>query len=367
MSDTHKRRQTVIDRFDPLGIDALLVSDETNVRYLSGFTGDSSYLLIQPSGTTILSDGRFTTQIAIDCPQLQTAIRPPSQALHDLVGSVIADSGARRVGIELNHLSLAMYRKLTAACGSVQWIETTDVVETSRQIKDEIEISRTREAVEIAERALEAVLASLSPTDTEREMAYRIEAEMRRRGATGCSFPPIVAGGSAAALPHYHPDQAAIGETGILLIDWGAQHKGYTSDLTRTYSLATVGTGGDKYRRAYAAVLEAQLAAIERIAPGVSAAAVDAAARGVLERHGMGEAFLHSLGHGIGLQIHESPRIASSSEQTLQSGMIVTVEPGVYFAGEFGIRIEDDVLVTDGGCELLSRLPKGLDDCRLML
>lgn len=165
-------------------------------------------------------------------------------------------------------------------------------------------------------------------------------------------------------LPHYHPGDAIIGDAATLLIDWGARYHGYASDLTRTLHRDNV---SDDFRRAYEAVLSAQLAAIDAIRPGTAAKEVDGVARGVLETAGMGEAFKHGLGHGTGLQIHESPRMSAVSDETLASGMIITVEPGVYFEGDFGIRIEDDVLVTETGHEVLSRLPKGLDECRLIL
>jgi Xaa-Pro aminopeptidase len=199
---------------------------------------------------------------------------------------------------------------------------------------------------------------------SEREIAHELEAKIRFLGAEGCSFAPIVAAGAAGALPHYHPHDVVIGDATTLLIDWGANFRGYASDLTRTLHRSTA---SDRFRRAYDAVLSAQLAAIEAIGPGVPAKEVDSIARGVLGRAGLADAFKHGLGHGTGLEIHEAPRMSSISEETLVSGMIITVEPGVYFEGDFGIRIEDDVLVTETGREVLSQLPKGLDDCRLML
>jgi len=364
MTDTQKRLHAVRDSLGDLEVDALLVTDETNVHYLSGFTGDSSYLLVTENQTTILSDGRFETQIAIDCGQIACEIRPPSQLLSELAQSILNDCGAKRVAIESDHLSLAVFREIESGCDSIELVETSGIVESNRMVKDEIEINRTRRAVEIAQQALEAVLSSLGADDTERQVAYRIEAEMRDRGAEGCSFPPIVAGGAAAAIPHYHPSQKTIGEAATLLIDWGANFQGYASDLTRTFHL---GKASDRFERAYEAVLQAQLAAIDLISPGVMAADVDRVARDVLDQAGFGDAFVHSLGHGTGLEIHEGPKLSATSEQTLLAGMIVTVEPGLYFKGEFGIRIEDDILVTESGCEVLSQFPKGLDDCRLML
>ena len=364
MTDSKKRLRAVVDSLSDLEVDAFLVTNETNVRYLSGFTGDSSYLLVTAGRSTILSDGRFETQIAIDCPDLASAVRPPSQPMADLTQSVLNESGIKRVAIESSDLSLAAFREFESACQSIDLVETSGTIELIRMIKDQSEVDLTRQAVRIAEEAIESVLSSMCGKDTEREIAYRIEAEMRARGAEGCSFPPIVAAGSAGALPHYHPGDALVGDAATLLIDWGANYQGYASDLTRTFHRDNA--TGD-FRTAYNAVLQAQLAAIEKIAPGAKASDIDAAARATLDQAGLADAFIHSLGHGTGLQIHEGPRISAASDETLASGMIITVEPGVYFQDKFGIRIEDDVLVTDDGCEVLSQLPKGLDDCRLML
>lgn len=226
MTDTKLRLQTAIESLAKLEVDALLVSNQINVSYLSGFTGDSSYLLVTDSQTTILSDGRFETQIAIDCGDLACAIRPPSQSIASLTQAVLSESGVKRVAVEANDLSLATFRELQTACESIDFVATSGVIEAARMIKDEQEIDRTRQAVRIAEQAIESILRSLRPTDTEREIAFRIEAEMRSRGAEGCSFPPIVAGGAAGALPHYSPGNAKVGDSNTLLIDWVRQLPG---------------------------------------------------------------------------------------------------------------------------------------------
>lgn len=362
---THFQRVLrVAQQLDSLGVDAMLVTDESNVRYLSGFTGDSTAMLIQPATSTILSDGRYETQLADQCPGVATRIRPPSQPIAELITTTVSDLSIGRVGIESGQMTVATFRKICEAAPGVEWVETAGIVEAGRMIKDADEIETTCRAVAVAQAAFLTVQPLLTAETTERQVAYRLEAEMRALGASGCSFSPIVAAGPAGALPHYHPHDVPLGDSPTLLIDWGAKLDGYASDLTRTLHRSTA---SDAFRRAYEAVLEAQLAAIAAIGPGVACCHVDAAARGVLERHGMADAFKHGLGHGTGLQIHESPRMSASSEETLAAGMIVTVEPGVYFAGEFGIRIEDDVLVTDQGCRVLSDLPKGLDECRWLL
>ena len=364
MSELPPRLQRLKDSLSELEIDAMLVTDEINVRYLSGFTGDSSSLVVAGIGTSILSDGRYTAQIAQQCTGIEVMIRTSSQLLPDLTKSALQDLGLKRVGIEADKLTLADYQFLSMTCGGIEFVSTTGVVEALRMIKDESEIAATRRAVEIAEQVFQEVCPSLTRQHTELAIAHDLEHRMRSLGAQGCSFPPIVAAGSGGALPHYHPQNVAIDDHKTLLIDWGAKYQGYASDLTRTLHRPGV---SDAFKRAYEGVLEAQMAAIEMIRPGVLACEVDAAARQALDRHGILDAFKHGLGHGTGLQIHESPRMSPISEEILDSGMIITVEPGVYYDGDFGIRLEDDILVTESGHEVLSSLPKGLDDCRLIL
>ncbi len=355
-------------RLGAVEIDALLVTDEVNVRYLSGFTGDSSYLLIHDGGAIILSDRRYETQIAGECPNLSAAIRGPSKLMPELVTEVLADFAGRRIGFEADQVTVATLRRtrqqLQKAGVQADLVETDGLVEGLRRIKDAGEIDLICQAIDVAERAFRSVTSRLTPRMTERDVAFDLESVMRSLGASGVSFTPIVGVQPSGALPHYCPADVPLADTPTLLVDWGASFGGYASDLTRTLHQDSA---GDRFRRCYGHVLEAQLAAIDTIRDGVPAKDVDTAARRVLEAAGLGDAFKHGLGHGIGLQIHESPRMASVSEETLASGMVITVEPGVYFEGDFGIRIEDDVLVTDSGCRVLTRLPKGLDDCGLIL
>ncbi len=348
MTDRIKKIAAKLDAFEA---DAMLVTDEINVGYLSGFTGDSSYLLIQPKRTSILTDGRYETQIAQECPSLSPAVRTSSKTMLQLVQEVLTGSGAKRIAIEAAHLDLHSFRQMAKSCPQQQWVETSGVVEACRMIKDTEEIATIRQSVRISEQTFRSVIAKLRADWSEREIAYEMEATMRFLGADGVSFPPIVAAGASGALPHYRPSDRSLSGDATLLVDWGAFYQGYASDLTRTLHRPHA---SDAFCSAYQAVLAAQLAAIEAIRPGVDASAVDAAARETLAGAGLAEAFKHGLGHGIGLQIHESPRMSSISSETLQTGMVITVEPGVYFEGDFGIRIEDDVLVTKKGPDILS-------------
>lgn len=349
--------------------EAFLIVDEINVHYLTGFTGDSSWLVVDRAGkATMLSDGRYETQLSEECGELSAVIRPPGQTLAELLTEYVGDTKLKSIAFEACHVHVATMRTWTEAMPEVTWVETAGVVEELRQVKDADELSSIRRSVEIAQRAYRSVTAKLSPEMTEIDLYYDLEATMRALGAEGVSFHPIVGAEPSGALPHYRPRKVALGDCRTLLIDWGAKVDGYCSDLTRTLSRpGSKSPTSARFDAAYRAVLDAQNVAIERIADGVEAIEVDRAARGVLEKAGLGEAFRHGLGHGFGLEIHEDPRMGPSSKTSLRSGMVVTVEPGVYFENEFGIRIEDDILVTDTGCEVLSDLPKGLDDCLLVM
>ena len=234
MATLPPRLQRLTDSLEDLALDAMLVTGEINVRYLSGFTGDSSYLLVTPQQTTILSDGRYTAQISEQCAGIETQIRSSTQLLRDVVKDVLGASGEKRVGIEADKLTLAEFQFLEAACEGIELVATTAVVEKLRMIKDEGEIASTRKAVEIAERVFTELVPKLTREHTERAVAHEIEHRMRLLGAEGCSFAPIVAAGPGAALPHYQPQDLALADHSSLLIDWGAKFQGYASDLTRT-------------------------------------------------------------------------------------------------------------------------------------
>lgn len=359
-----ERIKQLADQLAEIGADAFLVTDDINVGYLSGFSGDSSYLLVTPSGTTILSDGRYETQIADECPDLTAVIRYSGTKMTESLKSVLSDLGLKNVAVESSHLSLTQYRTMSQEIDSVQWTETNGVVEALRAIKDADEIQIIRDSIRINQQVFQSVVGKLRPNWTEREIAHEFEATMRFLGAEGVSFVPIIGGDAAGALPHYRPGKVTLDNAQTLLIDWGTFYGGYASDMTRTLHR---GQPSDKFRSAYNAVLDSQLAAIEAIAPGVPCKDVDKAARDVLTKAGLAEYFVHGLGHGIGLQIHEAPRMSPATGEVLQTGMVITVEPGVYFEGEFGIRIEDDVLVTEDGYEVLSSTPKGLDESQFLL
>ncbi len=356
------RRDAARARMAVENVDALLVVHPTNVGYLTGFTGDSSVLLAGRDRDLIVSDGRFTTQLEQECPGLEAVIRPAVESLNQAVARLVKGLGIRRLGFEPSHLSVADWDFLRSELTSTELVATDGLVETLRAVKDEAEVAAIREAVDFAQRAFTKLRAGLADGQTEKEVADRLEALLREFGATGSSFPPIVAVGRRAALPHARPTvETRIGDDDFVLIDWGATGRPYKSDLTR---MIVTGKVTPEFEKVYRTVLTAQERAIAAIRPGAKAQDVDAEARSVIEQAGFGRFFDHGLGHGIGMDVHEGPRLRKESPTILEPGMVVTVEPGVYLPEWGGVRIEDDVLVTPDGCEVLSDLPKTLDAMR---
>lgn len=343
-------------------VDALLVSNFTNVTYLTGFTGDDSYLLLTPKNQIVISDPRYTTQLQEECPRVDVHIRPPGQGMLQAVETLLKQAKLSRLGIEGDSMTVAFRERMAAKLGRVELITTCGAVEELRMCKDKNEVAEIRRAIDYAQQAFEGVRKLLHPEQTEKEVADSLEHQMRRCGATGASFPSIVAVGDRAALPHYRPHDRRISEAPFVLIDWGAVGRGYVSDLTR---VLVTGKIPPKLQRIYEVVLNAQERAIAAIKPGLTCEQVDTAARGVIEKAGFGKQFGHGLGHGIGLEIHEAPRLAKGQSVKLRPGMVVTVEPGIYVPGFGGVRIEDDILVTRTGCEVLTNLPKKWEDAIL--
>jgi Xaa-Pro aminopeptidase len=337
------------------GLDALLISNPVNVTYLTGFSGDSSYLILGRNRSLLVSDARFTTQIAEECPGLEAHIRSVSQRVQQAATEVLDRLGCHAVGFESGHLTVADLETLLELAPAIAWKGDKDRVESLRVRKDASEIAQIREAIGIAERAFGMFCAMLRPEDCEKESCDNLEMYIRRAGGQCASFPSIVAVGQRAALPHAPPTGRCVSEAGLLLVDWGASGAFYKSDLTRVLATRRI---SPKLEKVYAVVLKAQEHAVRAIRPGVKASDIDAEARSVIARAGFGQFFGHGLGHGIGLQVHEAPMLRQNSAAVLEEGMVVTVEPGVYLPGWGGVRIEDDVLVTPDGCEVLTHVPK---------
>ncbi|HST88036.1 MAG TPA: Xaa-Pro peptidase family protein [Ktedonobacterales bacterium] len=344
-------------------LDAILVTNPENRRYLSGFTGHDSgadsagALVITGDAVTLITDGRYIEQAATECPGLRVVKRDGQFA--STAATAIAEAGIDRLGFEATHVTVALRDDLDAALaekagqGRVSLAATRNLIEPLRAVKDGDEIAAIERAVAITDETFTYLCGYLRPGLTEREVAHEIERYMREQGADGMAFAPIVASGPNAALPHAVPTERAIQLGEPITIDMGARYNGYCADMTRTVCL---GEPGPEAQAIYDAVLRAQEACEAELAPGMSGKAADAAAREVLEASGYGEQFLHSTGHGLGLEIHEDPRLSkhATEEQKLEPGMAITIEPGVYVAGWGGVRIEDTAIVTADGIRVLT-------------
>ncbi len=363
------RRQHLQQSLIAEQLDLLLVTNPFNVTYLTGFSGESSYLAVGRDRTILISDGRFVQQMADECPGLETHFRPTSQTLPQVTAEVLSKLGIRSVGFESGHLTVAEWETLRELTKTIDWKGKPDRVERLRIIKDASEVAQICEAIGIAERAFIAFCNLLRPEDSEKDLADALESHIRRIGGKCSSFPSIVAVGERSALAHAPPTQRSVAESDFLLVDWGASGRFYKSDLTRVIltrknSAFSHGRGfrrpGPKLEEIHELVLRAQQAALAVIRPGVKGQEVDAAARAVFAEAGYSDHFGHGLGHGIGLEVHEGPTLRPKSEAILQPGMVVTVEPGLYFPGWGGVRIEDDVLVTADGYNVLTSVPREL-------
>jgi Xaa-Pro aminopeptidase len=351
------------------GLEALLVSNPINVTYLTGFSGESSFLVLGRERVLLVSDSRFTKQIAEECPGLEMHIRPPAESVHQATAQVLTKLGFRSIGFESAHLTVSDWDTLRDLAPAITWKPSRDRIEKLRAVKDPSEVAQIREAIRIAERAFDAFRALIRPEDSEKALSDALEQYVRRCGGRSTSFSSIVAVDERAALPHAPPTDRTVNGAQLLLVDWGASGRFYKSDLTRVlvprknsaFAPAGGGARGEtKLEHIYDIVLRAQRRALDKIRPGVNGHDVDAEARSVITDAGFGDFFGHGLGHGLGMQVHEDPSLRPNSAAVLEVGMVVTVEPGIYLPGWGGVRIEDDVLVTPEGCEVMTSVPKDL-------
>ena len=339
-----------------LEANAFLVGHLPNIRYLCGFTGSAGLLLVETTGSTFFTDSRYTFQAREEVRGAR--IRIVKRGLWQAAGETLRHRrGHCRVAYSPASLTVAQKSAVESAAGAVRirWIPDRNAVEKLRAVKDYAELALMRQAARLISEVFTAVLPRIKPGQTELNVAAEIEYEIKSRGAEGPSFETIVASGPRSAWPHARPSSKRLKKNELVVLDHGAILRGYCSDLTRTVYL---GRAPRKVRGLYQAVLEAQEAAKAAIRPGVKAGDVDRAARAVLSRSGLGRYFTHSTGHGLGLEVHEMPRLGKGEESVLQEGMVVTVEPGVYVEGRGGIRIEDDVVVTARGAVDLTTAPR---------
>ncbi len=368
----YARRAEIVRRtVAEAGLDALIVTHPPNLRYLTGFDGSMGTLLLTRSGGTVIVDGRYITTTrdrVSSSPELGwLRVELAPRSLDDALVSVCTAAEVDTLGVEGAVMTLSRFDRLNAlfrsptrqaAMRQVRLVATEHVVERTRMIKDEEELVTLRTAGAMISRAALEILSIVAPGRSELDIAADIDVLLRKAGFSRTAFDTIVASGPNSALPHARPGPRLLAPGDSVVLDFGGVYDGYCVDLTRTVQLAPA---TDAFLLTFEAVKAAQAAAIAAVGPGVQASAVDAAARGVLAARGLGDAFMHGTGHGLGLEVHEGPRItrpgSAATDEVLRPGMVFTVEPGAYLPGALGVRIEDDVVVTEDGCELLTRVP----------
>ena len=351
------RRRNVLSEARALGADSALITHLADIRYLTGFTGSSAALALHGNRTVLFTDGRYTTQAREEAPGTRVAIvkGPPLSA----ACTWLETAGALRCCFQPEHTTVSQFEALRKAISPAArrrfFLPAAGLVSRLREIKDAVELNLIRQAADLGCDLFDLLLGFIEPGIPESEVALTLEAAARRSGADAMSFETIVASGPRSALPHGRASSARLPRRGFVTLDFGVILGGYCSDMTRTLHL---GRSQPKERRVYDAVLEAQTAAVEAVRPGVPAYALDTAARDVLRKARLDRFFTHSTGHGVGLEIHEGPRLAAKQQGELRPGMVITIEPGVYLPGQFGVRIEDMVRITETGHEVLTRSPK---------
>jgi Xaa-Pro aminopeptidase len=357
MSSTLKiRRNALTDVISAAKLDALVITHPANWYYLTGFTGEAGVLIVSQGAAALITDGRFTTQVREETSSVRLIEQKGS--LLASTGRFLREKGTRRAGFDPAQTSVAQLSLLRKAAGSrTKWIAAPGLVGTLRARKEPSELARMRQAAILAGDVLTSAINLLKPGVMENEIAAEIEYQMRRGGASGPAFETIVAFGDRSALPHARPTAKRLRKNELVVLDLGAILAHYCSDITRT---VYIGRAPARVKGWYRAVLEAQTAAIAAVRAGVSCGDVDAAARQVMAGYKLDRLFTHSTGHGLGLEVHEDPRVARGQKARLEPGFVVTIEPGVYMAGVGGIRIEDDVAVHPGNTEVLTRIPRDL-------
>ena len=380
------RHKAVREAMKELKLDGLLLTHPADLAYLTNFTGDDSIGLITRDDFHLVTDFRYKEQAELEAGWVKVSLREAKMS--DALAKALVETGIRRVGFEANFATFGQITALDRAVkeqtkeakpsgkkaaakaspapeGELELVPLEDVMTNLRKVKDDHEIDLIRKAVALAEESFIAIRdrGDIKVDETESYLAGLLIFELRSRGAAGTSFPPIVAAGTNSSLPHYRPGETRVQRDQPLLFDWGALYNGYCSDLTRTFMIGRVSS---RMKQIYKVVLEAQMTVLDFLRPGVTTMQADRVARDVIEKAGFGKEFGHGLGHGIGRDIHELPTLRKTGgDEELRPGMIVTVEPGIYLPGEGGVRIEDDVLITHSGAEVLSTLDKSFEGCHI--
>jgi len=351
------RIAALLAALDRANLDALLLTGLANIRYLTGFSGSSAIALVMPRQVVLISDSRYAVQAEEEAGAAAVVDIQPRSLWAGLWHHLGALPGVHTVGFEASHITHRDFQRLMESGARWQWRPTTDMVEELRERKDAGEVEAIRRAGEVATRALDRLLRGLRPGLTEFEVAGLLEHALRDEGSEGFPFPTIVASGPRSALPHAMASGRVVEEGELLLLDFGAELEGYCSDITRTVVL---GRADSRQREVHEVVREAQARGVQGVSAGMTGEDADALARDYIQRRGFGEYFQHSLGHGIGLEVHEAPRLARRVETPLPQGAVVTIEPGIYLPGWGGVRIEDDVHLGSAGPELLTHFPREL-------
>lgn len=358
MSDPRPTRvAALVAGLDAAHLDGLLLTGLPNIRYLTGFSGSSALLIVTARDVVLITDFRYQTQVADEVGDLARVVIEASSLWTGLWQQLGQLPSLQVIGFETAHVQHRDFQRLVQNGGRWQWRPTVDLVETLRERKDQSEIARIQDAAGVATRALERTLPQLEVGMSELAVAGVLEKALRDEGSEGFPFPSIVAGGPRSALPHARSSVRVLESGDFLLMDFGAEVDGYCSDMTRT---VVMGRADDGQREVYAVVREANELASREVRAGMTGRDADAIARHYIERAGFGELFGHSLGHGIGLEVHEAPRLARTADAALPEGAVVTIEPGIYRPGWGGVRIEDDVVLGADGPQILTEFPREL-------
>ena len=352
---TNHRVEKLRDKLADQGLEALLIGSSINRQYISGFTGSAGWVLLTASKSWFLTDFRYTVQAAEQVHGFEI-VEHGSDALAT-VGELLRSEGVTSLAFEQEHTVYSEYIRWGRTLEGIKLVPAAGLIEELRTYKDAGEIAIMQEACELADRTFSYIQGLIKPGMKESDISLEMEVFMRSHGAKSSSFEIIVASGERSALPHGKASSRVIGSNEFVKLDFGALYNGYCSDLTRTVS---VGEPSDRHREIYNIVLEAQLHALDGIRPGMTGREADALARDIITKYGYGEQFGHSLGHGLGMEVHEQPRLSKLSDTVLEPGMVVTVEPGIYIPGFGGVRIEDDIVITENGIQLLTASTKEL-------
>ncbi len=354
VSSKSDRSQRLVERLEQRGLDLLLVTDIVNVRYLTGFTGTSGLCLVGREDLRFFTDFRYREQAGSEVGGFDVVIG--GRDLYETLAGLLESMEKVSIGFDNEHLSVRRYLGLLESLPeSTELIDAGGAVEELRAVKEDGELEAIGKATELADEVYVSVIEKGIIGRSEREVAWELERGMREAGAEAVSFPPIVASGQNGALPHAQAGNDTIDSDSFVVIDWGCTVGGYSSDCTRT---VVTGDSSDEMKSVYKLVLDAQKSAVHEVSDGVEASKVDSRARTIIGKGGYAEMFGHGTGHGVGLEVHEAPRISQKSDAILLAGNVITIEPGIYLPGNFGVRIEDLVVVKDDGCEVLTGIDK---------